>query len=429
MRDRMRQIFYSVLMLLFAFFVTACASWQHKSDSNTRVNSTDPFDDSYEAPCQMYDDNNYFAATGIYRGSVEQKGELQKFALVNAQDICRMKVKHTYKGMVSDFSKSSGNNRGNNIETKISQSGDQIIDTVINETQAKCVKYSTVDAGGMIEAYVAIKIPKIDLAQKLAYEVGKLLTNKEKTRINFHENEYIKQTIKRFEESDLQACQYAREEGDWEIYRKNFPNGKCAVEAEFAVRKSEKEKIRQEEAAYLECVEKPTKECWNTYLTKFRNENSQHTESATRALRGEEVKPAAGKAQMQARDIRNSGISLIVIGTVIAAGGVAGFSIESDREHDRYKSMTTSAAIGNAINNGEDKASYINRADKHREKSNLYRNLAITSGVIGGAVAITGVTLTVLGIKKRNHLMNKKIKSVSFVPVEKGFFASLSFDF
>ena len=425
----MRQIFYSVLMVLFAFFVTACASWQHKSDSNTRVNSTDPFDDSYEAPCQMYDDNNYFAATGIYKGSVEQKGELQKFALANAQALCRMKVKHTYQGMVSDFSQSYGNNRGNDIETKISQSGDHIIDAVINDTQAKCVKYSNVGTDGTIEVYVAIQIPKIDLAQKLAYEVGKLLTNKEKTRINFHENEYIKQTIKRFEESDLQACQYAREEGDWEIYRKNFPNGKCAVEAEFAVRKSEKEKIRQEEAAYLECVEKPAKECWNTYLTKFRNENSQHTESATRALRGEEVKPAAGKAQMQARDIRNSGISLIVIGTVIAAGGVAGFSIESDRERDKYNSMRTNAATGDAADNDEATISYLNRANKHRDKANLYMNLAITSGVVGGAVAITGVALTVIGINKRNHIMDKKIKSVSFVPVEKGFFASLSFDF
>lgn len=425
----MKKIFYSVLTAFFAFFITACASGQHKSDGNTVLNSANPFDESFEAPCQVYDDDNYFAATGIYKGSMEQKGELQKFALVNAQSICRMKVKHTYKGMVSDFSQSSGNNRGNDIETKITQAGDQIIDTVINDTQAKCVKYSAADAAGMIEVYVAIQIPKIDLAQKLAYEVSKLLTDQEKTQINFHENEYIKKTIERFEESDLQACQYAREEGKkwaWEIYLKKFPNGKCAAEAEFAVRKSEKEKVRQEEEAYLECVEKPAKECWNTYLKKFPSENHEHIEAAKRALRDEEVKPAVGKAQMQARDIRNSGISLIVIGTVIAAGGVAGFSIEFGRERDKYNIMSKPATISNT---GEDPTSYQNRANKLRDKANLYMNLAITSGVVGGAVAVTGVALTVIGINKRNHLMSKKIKSVSFVPVEKGFFASLTFDF
>ncbi len=420
-------------IVFFTFFIVSCASSQHISDGRIQQSdSTNTFDQSFEAPCQVYDDDEFFAATGIYKGKASQKGEVQKFAHVNAQDICRMKVKHTYKGMVSDFSKSSGNNRGNNIETKISQAGEQIIDTVINDTKATCVKYSTVDAGGMIEAYVAIKIPKIDLAQKLAYEVTNLLTDEEKTRINFHENEYIKKTIERFEENDLQACKHARQEGQkwaWEIYLKKFPSGRCAAEAQFAVGKSENKKIRQEEEAYLECAENSTKECWNRYLKKFPNENPEHIDSAKQALRSEEVKPAAGKAQMQARDIRNSGISLMVIGTAVAAGGLAGFLIESDREHDKYKRMSTSTAIENAINNGEDKASYINRAYKHRDKSNLYKNLAITSGVVGGAIAITGVTLTIVGIKKRNHLMNKKIKSVSFVPVEKGFFTSLSFDF
>ena len=191
--------FMFVSMLVFCFFIAACASEQQKTANNAPAGSTNPFGDTYEAPCQMYDDDDFFAATGIYKGSMEQKGELQKFALVNAQTLCRMKVKHTYRGMVSDFAQSHGNNRGNDIETKISQAGDQIIDAVINDTQAKCVKYSGVGADGRMEAYVGIKINKRELAGKVADAVKDALTDEEKTKIDFHEDEYRKQMEERFE--------------------------------------------------------------------------------------------------------------------------------------------------------------------------------------------------------------------------------------
>ena len=193
----MKKIMF-VSTMVFVFFMAACASEQQKTANNAPAGSTNPFGDSYEAPCQMYDDD-VFAATGIYKGSMEQKGELQKFALVNAQTLCRMKVKHTYRGMVSDFAQSHGNNRGNDIETKISQAGDQIIDAVINDTQAKCVKYSGVGADGRMEAYVGIKINKRELAGKIADAVKDALTDEEKTKIDFHEEEYRKQMEERFE--------------------------------------------------------------------------------------------------------------------------------------------------------------------------------------------------------------------------------------
>jgi len=166
LEEKMKKFMF-VSMFVFVFVMSACASEQKKSDS-AQSGSTNPFGDSYEAP-------------------------------VNAQTICRMKVKHAYRGMVSDFSQSHGNNRGNDIETKITQAGDQIIDTVINDTQAKCVKYSGVGADGMIETYVAIKIPKKELAGKMADEVKNVLTDEEKTKIDFHEDEYRKQMEERFE--------------------------------------------------------------------------------------------------------------------------------------------------------------------------------------------------------------------------------------
>lgn len=162
--------------------------------------SGSPFGDVYEVPCAVYDNNEEFAATGIYRGSMNQKGEVHKFALQNAQSIIRMKIKHAYKGMVSDYSSSTGNNAGNDIETKVAMAGDQIIDAVVNNTSECCVKFSSVGDDGHIECYVAIKISKNDLSEKIAKEVSNKLSDDEKMRINFNESQYREQMDKKFEQ-------------------------------------------------------------------------------------------------------------------------------------------------------------------------------------------------------------------------------------
>lgn len=125
----------------------------------------------------------------------------------------------------------------------------------------------------------------------------------------------------------------------------------------------------------------------------------------------------------------NIGISFIVIGPLIAAGGATGFFIGSKKESDKYENMTTSSAIQNAVNSGEDKTAYINKAEKHRDKSNIYKYCAIASLVVGGATAITGTILTVLDHYKKNNNAKDSVKNLSVMPVNKGFYASLSLNF
>ena len=103
-----------VVAVLTATFVS-CGSSKAVVDNknNTGVN---PFGEVYEVPCSVYDTDTEFAATGIFRGSMNQKGELLKLALQNAQEQVRMKIKHAYKGLVSNYSSTVGNNQGNDIE-------------------------------------------------------------------------------------------------------------------------------------------------------------------------------------------------------------------------------------------------------------------------------------------------------------------------
>ncbi len=185
-------------MAVAAFTMVSCGS--SKQVATVAPASQSPFGEVYEAPCTVYDTPEEFAATGIYRGSMNQKGEVHKFALQNAQSIVRMKIKHAYQGMISDFSQSVGNNQGNDIITKVSQAGDQIIDAVINNTSECCIRYGAVGEDGHLECYVAIKISKEDLSQKVAKAVDNKLTDEEKLRIGFEEQQYRKQMDQRFKE-------------------------------------------------------------------------------------------------------------------------------------------------------------------------------------------------------------------------------------
>jgi hypothetical protein len=187
-----------VAMMIALAFASCGSSKQGTKQSNNA--SKNPFGEVYATPCEIYDTDEEFTATGIYRGSSNQKGEVQNYALQNAQQRVRMKIQHAYKGMVSNFSQSIGNNQGNDIEAKVSMAGDQIIDAFINNTRESCLRWGEVGDDGHIECYVAIKISKAKLADAISKAVDNKLTDDEKMKISFDEKVYREQMEKRFQE-------------------------------------------------------------------------------------------------------------------------------------------------------------------------------------------------------------------------------------
>lgn len=192
--------FFAVILLVMAAMLTACGAQKSVNQTTASTKSANPFGETVAPPCEIYDTPTEFAATGIFRGSSNQKGELQKNALLNAQEIIRLKMKHAYKGMVSDYSSSIGNNKGNDIERKMTSAGDRVIDAIINETSASCLRFGEVQSDGHMECYIAIKISKQEVAQRVAQEVEDKLTQEEKDRIGFNEQEYRKLMEERFKQ-------------------------------------------------------------------------------------------------------------------------------------------------------------------------------------------------------------------------------------
>lgn len=182
-------------VIVAAMVTTSCGTKKMLTEQSKGRN---PFGEVFEAPCQVYDTSTNFAATGIAQGSMNRKGQIQSESLENAQSLVRQKMKHAYQGMISNYSNHVGNNRGTDIDAKMTAAGDHIIDVVVGNTSATCIKWSEIDERGYVECYTAIEIPKEELATKIASAVKDALTEEEKMRIGFEEEQYRRQMEQRF---------------------------------------------------------------------------------------------------------------------------------------------------------------------------------------------------------------------------------------
>lgn len=226
-----KSVILTLLVCVAVLMMAACASGQQKSAvSNTTVKMP-LFNESWELPCQMYDDDDYFATVGMAAGSIDQKVELQKTALGNAQDICRQKVKQEYWDI---------------------DEGGRIVDTFINNAQAKCVKYSNITEEGKIEVYVGIRISKRELAEKIVNEVLIKIEERKRTKIDFDEAKYrsdIGENFEKLEEKKADETVKLTEEEKAQL---------AFNEAEF--RKEMEKRLKQYEEADKEKFDKVQKE-------------------------------------------------------------------------------------------------------------------------------------------------------------------------
>lgn len=181
--------------------LASCGTQKNAMTTANNNRSASPFGDVYEVPAAENDTDEYFGATGIASGSKARMGELQLMALTNAQNIIRQKMQHAYKGAVDDYMNSVGNNAGTDIEAKIERGGTQIIDVIVNDTQAsKGPMFSAVDDKGNVTCYIGIRISKKAMADKIADYVSE----DEELKIRFKEEQFrqrMKESFKEFKEN------------------------------------------------------------------------------------------------------------------------------------------------------------------------------------------------------------------------------------
>ena len=193
----MKKIF--VMAVTAIVFFASCGSQKQTTASSNR--SASPFGDVFEVPAAENDTEDYFGATGIAYGSKARMGDLQLDALSNAQNMIRQKMQHAYKGAVDDYMVRFGNNAGSDIQSKLERGGTQLIDVMVNETQAsKGPIFSSVDDKGNVTCYIGIRISKKAMADKIADYVSE----DEELKIRFQEEQFrqrMKESFKDFKEN------------------------------------------------------------------------------------------------------------------------------------------------------------------------------------------------------------------------------------
>jgi hypothetical protein len=182
----------AVMAVVAGVFMSACGVKQAASTANSgRGGGGSPFGEVYDAPCSQdaKDTDEYFAAIGIASGSKNRMDVLQTSALTNAQNVIRQKMRHAYQGAIKDYSNAIGNNSGTDMAMHVERAGTQIIDAIVNETNATCgPKFSSVDERGDVTCYTAIRISKKEVASKIADHLSK----DEELKIRFDEANFRK---------------------------------------------------------------------------------------------------------------------------------------------------------------------------------------------------------------------------------------------
>lgn len=200
---------FSIIAAVAVMVLSGCgASKKAVNVAASAPASNNPFGDVYEAPCAEYDTPEYFAATGIATGSRARMDVLQIDALANAQQIIRQKMEHAYKGAIDNYMNSVGNNAGTDMQSKLEAGGTQIMDLIVNDTQASCgPKFSGVDERGNVTCYVGIRIPKKALAETIVDVVADNVSEDEELQIRFKEEEFRKRTLENFERYKSESAQ------------------------------------------------------------------------------------------------------------------------------------------------------------------------------------------------------------------------------
>lgn len=191
----MKKFFVMAITISLATMFVSCGTQKMSPTVNNSPES--PFGDVYEVPYAENDTDESFGAIGIAYGSKVRMGELQLDALANAQNVIRQKMRHAYKGAVDDYMVRFGNNAGSDIQSKLERGGTQIIDVIVNETQAsKGPFFSNVDDKGNVNCYIGIRISKKMIADKVADYVSE----DEELKIRFQEKEFREGMKKSFQE-------------------------------------------------------------------------------------------------------------------------------------------------------------------------------------------------------------------------------------
>ena len=197
-KERKMKKFMFVSMMVFVFFMAACASQQKVSQSAAGQQGEDEEswdEETISIPCFVADaDTDFFSCTQIVTTTKARRGDAITFARQHAQDDCAQKAKHAVQGLMTSYRNNYGNNKGDDIASKMENGFNHIIDTMLGETKDACLQQSKkADKYGRGTIYLQIKISRDKLADALADAAPDMVSEEEKEKLDFQHHNFKKE--------------------------------------------------------------------------------------------------------------------------------------------------------------------------------------------------------------------------------------------
>lgn len=157
-------------------------------------------------PCQRYDDNEYFAASGFIRIKAGGDGEKDYTLLINKElNSLRQQVKSKiggkYKEVVRDYFDQMDLDAKSSEASHIESAGEQVIDQILNDTEEDCREFGPIDDAGYQNMYIGILVRKVQIVNQLIdnLENNSNIPVDEKEQLRKNENAFRESAFKVFD--------------------------------------------------------------------------------------------------------------------------------------------------------------------------------------------------------------------------------------
>ncbi len=155
-----------------------------------------------EMPCQSYDDDDWFYATGVQRFKANQTNLTPTTLLRSTRQQLLQKLAGKYQQVVDDYFDQMETEDGGYARQHIESAGRQVMQQLINETYEVCRRQTQIpDGEGYYTMYMSIKVSKKEIVEKVVDKLGE----EQEMKLRFNEKQFRDSAFKVFEEKNEQA--------------------------------------------------------------------------------------------------------------------------------------------------------------------------------------------------------------------------------
>jgi len=189
-----------IVLILFGIDSIQFVAAQSRNDRNRekrdqKYETQQPLMETYELPCAMYDDDEWYVSTGARRIKVGGVGEKSITVYITDEinkhrQQMNSKLKGSYKAIIQDYFDQFDIDSKSSTASHIESAGTLIIDQMTNDMRTDCLEQSEIDDAGFQWYYMGMMAKKEKFLDEIVDGLQKsnLLTTDEKAKIRQNES-------------------------------------------------------------------------------------------------------------------------------------------------------------------------------------------------------------------------------------------------